>query len=95
MLRNSLLACFGLTQGAELNFELRSDGIPVKLLSPEEMKAQRASMGGGPQYPFNKFSEPYVKKALSVNVDWREMDIVTPVKDQGPHGCVFASFLQK
>jgi hypothetical protein len=43
-------------------------------------------IGDSPSYPFKKFSDAYVKTALAATVDWRDTGIVTPVKDQGPHG---------
>jgi cathepsin L len=70
-----------------LDFDLRTDGVPVRLLAPGQLQRElELQIGDGPRYPFKKFSDAYVKKALAATVDWRDQGIVTPAKDQGPHG---------
>jgi hypothetical protein len=39
-----------------------------------------------PQIPFTNFSASYVAMALASPIDWSTKGVVTPVKNQGPHG---------
>jgi hypothetical protein len=69
------------------DFTLRGDGVPVQLLAPAQVMQQlKMQIGDAPSYPFKKFSDAHVRTALAAHVDWRDQGIVTPAKDQGPHG---------
>eukprot|EP00038_Savillea_parva_P028443 m.65150 g.65150 ORF g.65150 m.65150 type:complete len:432 (-) comp8269_c0_seq1:2590-3885(-) len=72
---------------------------PYSDRSPTELRAifpplDNGAVSGGttagpkpaPVYPFTAFSDDYVAKALQTGIDWREHNVVTPIKDQGVHG---------
>jgi len=70
-----------------LRYDLRTDGIGVKLLPEGALEAEVSRQNQDrPDYPFKNFSEAYVTKALSRGIDWRDYGWVTPAKDQGAHG---------
>jgi len=64
---------------------LRRDGVAVAFPPPGQLERehQRLLRDG---YPWKDFSAAYVKRALADPKNWTALGLVTPVKDQGPHG---------
>ena len=64
---------------------LRRDGVAVAFPPPGQLERehQRLLRDG---YPWRDFSAAYVKSALADPKNWTALGLVTPVKDQGPHG---------
>ena len=64
---------------------LRRDGVPVARAPAGQLRREYARvLRDG--YPWTDFPASYVKKALADPKNWTAEGLVTPVKDQGPHG---------
>jgi len=64
---------------------LRRDGVPVSRAPAGQLRRDYARvLRDG--YPWKDFSKAYVAKALKDPKNWTAEGLVTPVKDQGPHG---------
>jgi cathepsin L len=65
--------------------DLRRDGVSViKPIHGHVQKEFESILRDS--YPFKPFSDAYVKTAKATPTNWTALGLVTPVKDQGPHG---------
>ena len=64
---------------------LRRDGVPVIKPSPGQLQKEFERVLHD-SFPFKPFSAAYVKMAMADPKNWTALGLVTPVKDQGPHG---------